>query len=244
MSFDRITSSPYLGRGIVQGVSVNGEEVVQLYWISGRSESSKARIFRLHGNDVRVSQYLIGPDLNVKPGPVYTAMSIVNATLIVSNGPQTEVIRQAMRGKFSTSDIGRLTRGKPASQVDAPRITGIINAGSRPIFRFSLVKPLLPSVPSVATWEYDLVPEGTGLCLTTYEGKGVEPTPFLGEPFVVPLSKTSIDLMKEYWNALAPSTRVCIALRIASLKNGRWRVFIQSRHHPDQVSQTEGRFDE
>lgn len=243
MSLDRIKSSPYSGRGIVQGVSVNGEEIIQLYWISGRSESSRARIFRIEENDVRVTPYKIAADLNMKPGPLYTAMSLANQTLIVSNGPQTEVIRQAIREKPSVLDIGKLTRGDSSSLVDSPRITGIINIRSRPVFCFSLVKPLPPSAPSIAIWEYEFVPEGKGLCLTTYEGSGIEPTPFVGEPFVVPLSKSSVDLMKEYWEALAPSTRICIAMRTASLKNGRWSVFTQSRHHPDQVSQAEGKFD-
>lgn len=242
MSLDRIKSSPYLGRGIVQGVSVNGEEIVQLYWISGRSESSKARIFRVEGNDVRVSPHMSAPDLNVKPGPLYTAMSLVSTILIASNGPQTEIIRQAVLEGPTNLDIGKLTRGEPSSQVDSPRITGLINVGSRPTFRFSLVKPSLPAVPSTATWEYDLVPSGSGLCLTTYEGKRIEPVPFQGEPFVVPLIKSSLALMKEFWDALASSTRVCIALRIVSLKNGRWTVFTLSRHHRDQVSRAEGGF--
>ena len=87
-----ISSTTYPGRGIIIGRSADGKKAVTGYFIMGRSENSRNRVFVAEGKDLKTQAFdpskLVDPSLIIY-APVRT---LENAT-IVTNGDQTDTIR-------------------------------------------------------------------------------------------------------------------------------------------------------
>lgn len=90
-NMEQLRANPYPGRGIVMGLSADGQRVYQVYWLMGRSENSRNRILVAEGDTVKTEPF----DANQVKDPrliIYNAMRIVNGVHIVSNGDQTDTI--------------------------------------------------------------------------------------------------------------------------------------------------------
>ena len=87
----RLKESRYPGRGIVIGMTPDGKNIVQIYWIMGRSENSRNRVFEYNGTTLRTRAFdeskLTDPSL-----VIYNAMRECKDAHIVTNGDQTDTI--------------------------------------------------------------------------------------------------------------------------------------------------------
>ena len=90
-----LRNNSYPGRGIILGRSANGTKAVAAYFIMGRSENSRNRIFVTDGEGIRTEAYdpskLTDPSLII-----YAPVRVLGNKTIVTNGDQTDTIYEGM----------------------------------------------------------------------------------------------------------------------------------------------------
>ena len=90
-----LSSNSYPGRGIIIGKSPNGKYAVTAYFIMGRSENSRNRVFVTEGEGIRTEAFdpskLSDPSLII-----YAPVRVLGNKTIVTNGDQTDTIYELM----------------------------------------------------------------------------------------------------------------------------------------------------
>ena len=120
-----INGNPYVGRGIVIGKTENGEYAASAYFIMGRSNNSRNRVFRKHGGDL----FTEPPDASKVEDPsliIYAAVRETEGGLIVTNGDQTDTVYDGLKNGLSFSDSLKSREFEPDAPNLTPRISGYI----------------------------------------------------------------------------------------------------------------------
>ncbi|MDO4502129.1 MAG: IMP cyclohydrolase [Coriobacteriia bacterium] len=185
-----LKSNPYPGRGIVVG-----KDCVY-YWIMGRSSNSRNRIFCLEEDGIRTEAFdpskLEDPSLII-----YHPVRKVDGALIVTNGDQTDTIR----------DLG-WREGCMAREYepDAPNFTPRISAYIREdgTFEISILKHN-DGTCQRNFFCYEGVEEGNGYFISTYQGDGNPLPTFAGEPI-----KVDMPAPEQVWEALNADNKVSL----------------------------------
>lgn len=235
-----LRNNPYPGRGIIMGFDEGGK-VVQIYWIMGRSENSRNRLFV----QVRPGWISTKPvDESKFTDPqliIYDAMiEITNRnhggkTFVVSNGHQTETIaRSYMAGNFDYFD-GELSSWnfEPDSPNFTPRITGVYETKTQS-FKLSVIrKSGWTGAREGQTFQYHYSPEGKGfgVCATTYMSDGNPLPSFDRLPFVLPLFGNIDTLAETYWDTLDTENRVSLVVKVINPISGESVTKIVNRFH-------------
>ena len=90
-----LRSNPYPGRGIVLGSSPDGEKSVIAYFIMGRSENSRNRVFVETPDGIRTQAF--APSKMTDPSLIiYAPVRVFGTSTIVTNGDQTDTIREGL----------------------------------------------------------------------------------------------------------------------------------------------------
>lgn len=215
----RLGCNVYPGRGIAMGVSADGRYVVQVYWIMGRSENSRNRIFSNQGG--RVFTEAADPKKVKDPSLIiYNAMDEFQGNFIVSNGSQTDAVVKSLRDEASqgekSSGLFRALQ-KFAYEPDEPNFTPRITAlyaPKQPRFQFSILRKSRWDDSCVRSFEtYDVLRNGTGMCVTTYQEDG-DPLPsFEGSPYPVAIEKKIETVAETFWDSLNPQNRVSLVVK-------------------------------
>ena len=185
---ERLAQNPYPGRGLVLGKDESGNRLVQAYWIMGRSENSRNRLFATDGKEVWTEA--ADPARCKNPSLIiYTAMTELRGVFIVSNGDQTDTIRDTLLAHGTFEQALATRTYEPDAPNHTPRIAGIFDLRlGPPLAKLGLVRRSPHGdAPQHFFWHYRDIPPGTGYCITTYMGDGDPLPPFEGEPFLVPL---------------------------------------------------------
>ena len=91
-----LSENSYPGRGIIAGLTPDGTKAVAAYFIMGRSENSRNRVFREEGHDVMIYPF----DESKVEDPsliIYAPVRTLENALIVTNGDQTDTIRDFLK---------------------------------------------------------------------------------------------------------------------------------------------------
>jgi len=210
----RLGENPYPGRGVVLGVDETGERLVQVYWIMGRSQNSRNRVFETDGTSVWTEA--ADPALVKDPRLIiYNAVRELKGVFIVSNGDQTDTVYQTLL-HGGTFEQALATRAyEPDAPNYTPRITGVFDV--RLGRRLAKLNVLRRSAHSDATdrlyWQYETLPAGAGYCITTYMGDGNPLPPFGGEPYAVPIVGGLGCIANTIWNALDEDNKVSLCAK-------------------------------
>ena len=90
-----LQSNSYPGRGIIIGRSADGTKAVTAYFIMGRSENSRNRVFVEDGEGIRTQAFdpskLTDPSLII-----YAPVRVLGNKTIVTNGDQTDTVYEGM----------------------------------------------------------------------------------------------------------------------------------------------------
>ena len=90
-----LRGNPYPGRGIVLGSSPDGEKSVVAYFIMGRSENSRNRVFVETPDGIRTQAF--APSKMTDPSLIiYAPVRVFGTSTIVTNGDQTDTIREGL----------------------------------------------------------------------------------------------------------------------------------------------------
>ena len=211
--FSYLSARPYPGRGILLGATPAGEPVV-VYFIMGRSANSRNRVFERTPDGIRTKAFdasrMVDPSLII-----YHPIRLVNGKLIVTNGDQTDTIRDAfLEGHCYRHAL--LTR---TFEPDAPNYTPRISAVLRPngSYVMSILKSLEgdPAVSCRYFYEYDAKKPGVGHFISTYVGFG-EPLPsFEGEPVAMELPELDAEALAAHvWDSLDNDNKVSLYVQV------------------------------
>ena len=227
-----LAANAYPGRGIVMGLSEDGRSLVQLYWIMGRSENSRNRIFVVDGTVLRTEP--LHRDKVADPALIiYAAMREQGGLHIVTNGDQTDTVAETVAAGGSYIDALRTRQHEPDAPNWTPRIAGGLEA-RRALQRawLAIVKadPTAPNRSLRAYYEYTDFPAGYGVCITTYRGDGNPLPSFSGEPYLVPLDGRVQGLRESYWARLNADNRIALAQKTIDLGSGTVSIAVLNRY--------------
>jgi len=123
--------STYPGRGIIIGKTINSDKIIQIYWIMGRSENSRNRIFIVDDdNFVRTEAF----DISKLSDPsliIYYPVKTINDYHIISNGDHTETIFNYLQAGKSFEESLTEQLFEPDGPNFTPRISGLVNVEKR-----------------------------------------------------------------------------------------------------------------
>lgn len=230
-NLEQLGANTYPGRGIVLGRSTDGEAAVQVYWIMGRSEGSRNRIFGENGESIRTEVFDGNKETGNPDLTLYNAMSPVRKGVhVVSNGRQTDEIVRAMRQHKGEGDMGAHTAfveslddwGFEDDEPNyTPRISGFTTTETYGMS--SISRHPLTGEPVHVFGRGDLgdIPTGHGLAVHTYKGDGKPLPAFTDHPFPVPVLGSAQETAEMFWEkGLNPDNRVAIAARFITLRTG------------------------
>ena len=219
--FSYLSGNPYPGRGILLGCSADGRRAVIAYFIMGRSENSRNRVFEITEDGIRTKAFdesrMTDPSLII-----YHPVRVVDGTTIVTNGDQTDTVADAFRSGGSWVRALRTREFEPDGPNYTPRISGMVRPDGS--YRLAILKSAdgNPACCRRFFYEYDAPIAGQGHFISTYQTDG-DPLPsFEGEPRTVELGdETAATLADRLWNSLNADNKVSLFVRTIDLTPGK-----------------------
>ena len=207
----------YHGRGIIIGKSADGTKAVTAYFIMGRSENSRNRVFIPDGEGIRTQAFdeskMVDPHLII-----YAPVRVLGNKTIVTNGDQTDTIYDLM-DKQMTFEQALRTR---EFEDDAP-----MN------FAMSILKSADGDASSCQryTYAYSTPCKGQAKFIHTYQCDGNPLPSFEGEPKTLELPDTDIDTLTDLiWNNLNSDNKVSLFVRYIDIATGEYDTRIVNKN--------------
>ena len=224
-----LQSNSYPGRGIILGRCACGKNAVIAYWIMGRSTNSRNRIFTETEDGIRTEAF--DPSKMEDPSLIiYHPVRVVGENTVVTNGDQTDTIRDALLQGQTFAGALRTRAFEPDEPNFTPRISGLVNPDGS--YKLSILKSNGgdPSQCLRYFFEYDHPKAGEGHFISTYMGDG-DPLPsFEGEPKRVRLEGGIEEFSDTLWNALNEDNKVSLFVRYINLESGETKTVIRNKH--------------
>lgn len=228
-----LSENSYPGRGIVIGMSKDGEKALIAYFIMGRSVNSRNRVFEMFDGGMRTKAFdeskLSDPSLII-----YNPFLNLENVDIITNGDQTDTIYDYIKSG-STFEEALFTREfEPDAPNYTPRISGV-NFYDCENASFEYTLSILksgdgdPSVCNRFFYNYSHV-AGKGHFIHTYKCDG-DPIPsFEGEPEAVELPDTAKELADTVWENLNEQNKVSLFVRSVELSSGETEEIIINKN--------------
>ena len=220
---EELKNNAYPGRGIVIGKSEDGKKAVTAYFIMGRSENSRNRIFVEDGEGIRTQAFdpskLTDPSLII-----YAPVRVLGNKIIVTNGDQTDTIYEGMDKQLTFEQSLRCREFEPDAPNYTPRISGIIHLGNGGFnYAMSILKSNNGNPDSCQryTFAYENPAAGEGHFIHTYMHDGTPLPSFVGEPKLVGISGGIDEFTSLLWENLNPENKVSLFVRFVDLEDGR-----------------------
>ena len=208
-----LSSNEYPGRGVLLGKSPEGKAVFA-YFIMGRSENSRNRIFTEEAKDVIIHPF----DASKVEDPsliIYAPVRVVGNEVIVTNGDQTDTIRDHLKdgGNFYTALQTRCF--EPDGPNWTPRISGILHLGAENFdYELSILKSRDAEGEACSRYYYTYTAKaGLGHLIHTYEENGNPIPTFQGEPRRMAVPSDIDAFTKEIWENLNENNKISLYVR-------------------------------
>jgi IMP cyclohydrolase len=234
-NMDNLKQNSYPGRGIVLGMTPDGQNLVQVYWIMGRSSNSRNRIFEVEDGFVKTKAFdeakLKDPSLII----YYPARHYQNCH-IITNGDQTDTIYEALQNGGSFEAALATRTFEPDAPNFTPRISGIMDLEQRRwAYQLAILKTVgnRPDYGVQQFFNYQKALAGVGHCLHTYSGDGSPLPSFHGEPYPVKLPATLEDTVAYYWDRLDSENKIALLVKFINCRTGKATLEIRNKHHGD-----------
>ena len=225
-----LRQNPYPGRGIVLGRSDDGRFAVTVYFIMGRSGNSRNRVFLETEDGIRTEAF--DPSKMQDPSLIiYHPVRLLNGRTIVTNGDQTDTVRDALAEGGTFEGALRTRCFEPDGPNFTPRISGLLEPDGS--FRMSILKSADGdgSLSHRYFYEYDGCRAGEGRFIHTYMGDGTPLPSFEGEPERVLLhADSAAALADRVWDALNPDNKVSLYVSFTPLGGGSAETVIRNRN--------------
>ena len=217
---ERIFGNPYVGRGIVIGKSEDGNSAVFAYFIMGRSENSKNRVFVENGEELTIYPY--DPSKVEDPSLIiYSPVKKVGDDVIVTNGDQTDTVEEFLKDGKCFKRALKTRKFEPDAPNFTPRISGILHLDGEFSYEMSILKSADEKGSACNRYFYDYEPiNGVGHFIHTYVTDGNPLPTFMGEPERVSIPNDIDAFASEIWNNLDANNKIALHVRYIDLKNG------------------------
>lgn len=210
----------YPGRGIVIGTSLDGTTAMAGYFIMGRSENSRNRVFREDGAGLRTEAF--DPSKMTDPSLIiYSPVRVLGGKTIVTNGDQTDTVYDHLVvGK--TFEEALMTRCfEPDAPNLTPRISGLIDTEKAFSYKLSILKAADTDGKDCERLFFDFTPRpGMGHIIHTYDGNGNPLPSFSGEPRAVAMGGDADSFAEMLWSSLNEENKVSLFVRCIDLASG------------------------
>ncbi len=228
-----LRENAYPGRGIVLGRSADGKKAVMVYFIMGRSVNSRNRVFLECEDGIRTEAFdpakLSDPSLII-----YHPVRTFGDVTIVTNGDQTDTIRDALSLGGSFESALRTREFEPDAPNYTPRISGIVRKDGS--YCLSVLKTLDgdPSCCVREFFDYDAPAPETGHFIHTYISDGNPLPSFEGEPEKVALAAPdAASLAESVWKDLNEDNKVSLFVRYLDIESGETETVILNKNGED-----------
>lgn len=218
-----LSSNTYPGRGIVIGRSGDGKYAVTAYFIMGRSENSRNRVFVEDGEGIRTQAFdpskLTDPSLII-----YAPVRVLGNKTIVTNGDQTDTIYELMDKQQTFEQALRTREFEPDAPNYTPRISGVLHIENG---KYSYAMSILksdngnPEACNRYTFAYENAIAGEGHFIHTYKCDGNPLPSFEGEPKRVAMSDDMEAFAEMLWNSLNEDNKVSLFVRYIDIETGK-----------------------
>ena len=227
-----LKGNSYPGRGIVIGKSKDGRYAVTAYFIMGRSENSRNRIFVEEGEGIRTQAFdpskLTDPSLII-----YAPVRVLGNKTIVTNGDQTDTIYEGMDKQMTFEQSLRSREFEPDGPNYTPRISGVMHIeNGKYNYAMSILKSNNgnPESCNRYTFAYENPAAGEGHFIHTYQCDGNPLPSFEGEPKLIAISD-EIDAFTELlWNSLNEDNKVSLFVRYIDIATGKYETKIVNKN--------------
>ena len=230
-----LARNPYPGRGIVVGKSADSRHAAVAYFIMGRSENSRNRVFEATEDGIRTRAWdeskVTDPSLII-----YHPVRRLDDTLIVTNGDQTDTIYDAMCRGQSFADALRTRTFEPDGPNWTPRISAVVYAGGS--YQMSILKSADGNGDSVQRYFFDYPQPvaGEGHFISTYKCNGSPIPSFEGEPLRFACPRTIGDFARGLWASLNEDNKVSLFARVIDLESGECGDVIYNKYEAVESS--------
>lgn len=225
-----LEENPYPGRGIVLGRSADNRFAVAAYFIMGRSENSRNRVFLPTEDGIRTQAH--DPSKMTDPSLIiYHPVRRMGRGLIVTNGDQTDTVRDYILAGRTFAEALHTREFEPDAPNYTPRISGLLSPDGG--FKLSILKSAGgdPGCCCRYFYDYDHPLAGEGRFIHTYMGDGSPLPSFEGEPERVALDAPDPETLAErMWAALNGENKVSLFVRYICLADGTERDALRNKN--------------
>ena len=229
---NELSGCDYPGRGIVIGRSEDGTKAVTAYFIMGRSENSRNRVFVEDGEGIRTQAFdpskLSDPSLII-----YAPVRVLGDKTIVTNGDQTDTVYDLMKEGKTFEESLRTREFEPYGPNYTPRISGLMTVSSGKYeYAMSILKSHNgnPDQCDRYTFSYDAPVAGEGHFIHTYMKDGNPLPSFEGEPTWVKISGNIDEFTDMIWNNLNQDNKVSLFVRYIDIATGEYETRIINKN--------------
>ena len=219
--YEAVAASTYPGRGIIAGRTSDAGRAFFAYFIMGRSVNSRNRVFVREGEGIRTEAF--DPSQMEDPSLIiYAPVRRMGDTIIVTNGDQTDTIRDFLADGKSFVDALRTRTFEPDAPNYTPRVSLMAQTGEDFTFSMGICKAADASGERCLRcfYEYEDMPAGEGRFLHTYRCDGSPIPSFEGEPEIVSLEGNIDEMTEKLWSALDRDNRVSLWTETVDLATG------------------------
>jgi IMP cyclohydrolase len=227
-----LKNNAYPGRGIVIGETADGKKAVTAYFIMGRSENSRNRVFVKEGEGIRTEAFdpkkLEDPSLII-----YAPVRVLGNKTIVTNGDQTDTIYEGMDHQLTFEQSLRSREFEPDGPNYTPRISGILHLEKGAYsYAMSILKSNNGNPDSCLrfTYAYQNPVAGEGHFIHTYMHDGNPLPSFEGEPKRVAIEGDIDSFTDMLWNSLNEANKVSLFVRYIDIATGEYDTRIVNKN--------------
>ena len=229
---NELNSNTYPGRGIVIGKTKDGKKAVTAYFIMGRSNNSRNRVFVEDVEGIRTQAFdqskLEDPSLII-----YAPVRVLGNKTIVTNGDQTDTIYEGMDKQLTFEQSLRTREFEPDAPNYTPRISGIMHVeNGKYNYAMSILKSNNgnPEACNRYTFAYENPVAGEGHFIHTYMHDGNPLPSFEGEPKLVEINGDIDEFTNMVWTNLNEDNKVSLFVRFIDIETGEYETRIVNKN--------------
>ena len=227
-----LASNEYPGRGIAVAKAPDGRQMFIGYFIMGRSENSRNRVFDPVPERGGICTMAADPAKLEDPSLIiYNPVLTLGRTHIVTNGDQTDTIYDLMSQGKSFADALRTRTFEPDGPNYTPRISAVVYADGS--YQMSILKSADGNGESVQRYFFDYPQPvaGEGHFISTYQKNGAPIPSFAGEPLHVAIDENDPDKFADkLWKNLNEDNKVSLFVRSIELETGTYEDVILNKY--------------
>ena len=229
---EELAGNEYPGRGIIIGKSQDGKYAVAAYFIMGRSENSRNRVFVTEGEGIRTQAF--DPSKMKDPSLIiYAPVRVLGNDTIVTNGDQTDTVYDGLAKGLTFEQSLRSRTFEPDGPNFTPRISADLHIKNGNYdFSLSILKSDDGNEGSSNryTFSYENPRAGLGRFIHTYMKDGNPLPSYEGEPTLVDLTGSIDELTDRIWNNLNADNKVSLFVRYIDIATGKYETRIVNKN--------------